>query len=99
MAANNLQQDALRANDLTSIKASLLRMPPAERQNELDECLIFAMPQCSLELIKTLLDLGAKLKRASFHKAFERGDTAVFKLLIEAGWDMNSTEFQLTALQ
>jgi ankyrin repeat protein len=99
MDTKSALQDALHANDLDTIKASLLNTPLTARQNELDTSLILAMPQSSLETIELLLDLGAKLKEASLFSAVAREETAVFKLLIDAGWDINSTEFQRTAAQ
>jgi hypothetical protein len=46
-----------------------------------------------------LLLLGAKLKEASFHRAVAREEAAVFQLLIEAGWDIDSTEYEMSAVQ
>jgi hypothetical protein len=91
-------QDAIVIDDLESVKARLCQEPAAS-QGDLDACLVLAMPSSSLEIIKLLLQLGAKLKPASWSSIFNRGDPAVFQLLIDAGWDIDSTERERPAVQ
>jgi hypothetical protein len=99
MNPTSLLHDAIQSNDLSRIESSLSDWPSASRQDELNASLVMAMPQGSLETIKLLLTLRAKLKSASFHSAVVREDAAVFELLIESGWDIDSTEFELSAVQ
>ena len=68
-------------------------------QSELDECLESAMPGASIDIIRLLLQHGARLTILSFGKAIGRQDPAVFQLLLDHGWDINSTEFGRSAVQ
>jgi hypothetical protein len=92
-------QEAIRHNNLDAIEANLARSPTTKRQEELNESLVLAMPNGTLDTIKLLLVLGAKLKRTSFLRAVAREEVAVFQLLVEAGWDIDSTEYQRSAVQ
>jgi ankyrin repeat protein len=92
-------QEVLRHNNLDAVEANLARSPATKRQEELNESLVIAMPNGNLDMIKLLLLLGAKLKEASFHRAVAREEAAVFQLLIEAGWDIDSTEYEMSAVQ
>lgn len=89
--------DAIERSELKAIDASL--SAGSLTQDELDQCLVVAMPKSSLDTIKLLLNHGTCLKEDAFHAAIHREEPAVFQLLIEAGWDINSTEFDLTAIQ
>jgi hypothetical protein len=99
MVLTDTLQEAIRYNNLDAVKADLARSPTTRRQEDLNESLILAMPDGALDTIKLLLGLGAKLKRASFHSAVAREEVAVFQLLVEAGWDIDSTEYQRSAVQ
>ncbi|KAI4917882.1 uncharacterized protein J4E92_008819 [Alternaria infectoria] len=57
------------------------------------------MPSGTIEMIDTLLKHGATLSFLAFLEAFEREETAVFQKLIDYGWDVDSTEFELPAVQ
>jgi hypothetical protein len=57
------------------------------------------MPEGSLEMIKRLIQLGARLSSVSLHSTIKREEPAVFAFLIESGWDINSTEFEVSVLQ
>jgi hypothetical protein len=92
-------QEALRHNNLDAVEANLVRSPATKRQEELNESLTLAMPHGTLDMIKLLLLLGANLKQASFHSAVAREEAAVFQLLVEAGWDIDSTEYEMSAVQ
>ncbi|KAH4017307.1 hypothetical protein HBH61_156150 [Parastagonospora nodorum] len=98
MLTNRTLQDSVHDDDLDSIQRILTGMPPDQAQCELDAGLALAMPKNSLATIEHLLRLGAKLNNASFDAAFAREETAVFKLLIDSGWDINSSPSQLNGL-
>jgi hypothetical protein len=88
---------AIDADDLADIRSNLPR--DTASQDELNECLILAMPESSLDTIGLLLQRGAKLKSGSFFDMIARGDTAVFQLLIDSGWDIDSTDFEVSSVQ
>jgi ankyrin repeat protein len=96
---NNKLRDAVKANHLEAIESSLAEVPADRLQDELNNSLISAMPAGSHATIELLLNHGAKLKRASFHAAMAREDTAVLQLLVDSGWVIDSTEFTLSAVQ
>jgi len=91
-------QDAISSNDVEVVRAWLKRHPPPS-YNALQECLLLAMPNGSLEMIDTMLKHGATVSFLAFLEAFEREETAVFQKLIDYGWDIDSTEFELPAVQ
>jgi len=91
-------QDALSSDDVDGVRAWLERHPPPSYKI-LQECLLLAMPSGSLEMIDTLLKHGATLSFLAFLEAFERKETAVFQKLIDCGWNVDSTEFELPAVQ
>jgi len=91
-------QNSLSSNDVDPVRAWLERHPPPSYE-VLQECLLLAMPSGSLEMIDTLLKHGATLSFLAFIEPFEREETAVFQKLIEYGWDVDSTEFELPAVQ
>jgi hypothetical protein len=99
MAEEDTLRDAVPANDLEAIESSLANLPSHRYHDELKESLTLAMPSGSYATIKLLLDHGAKLEQASFHAATIREDTGIFQLLIDSGWDIDSTEFNYTAIQ
>tara|TARA_R110002003_G_scaffold149_7_gene13537 strand:+ start:384 stop:677 length:294 start_codon:yes stop_codon:yes gene_type:complete len=90
-------QNALRNDDLDTITTSLNDHPTVS-QAELDECLTIAMPHGSLATIRLLLGHGAKLKSLSFINAISRAEPAVFQLLMDSGWDVNSVELERPAV-
>jgi len=91
-------QNALSSDDVDQVRAWLERHPPSSYET-LQECLLLAMPSGSIEVIDTLLKHGATLSFLAFVEAFERKETAVFQKLIDYGWDVDSTEFELPAVQ
>jgi ankyrin repeat protein len=99
MTMNTKLRDAVQADHPEAIEESLAEVPADRFQDELNDSLILAMPTGSHATIKLLLDHGAKLKRASFHAAMAREDTGVLQLLVDSGWDIDSNEFTLSAVQ
>jgi hypothetical protein len=99
MAVKDTLRYAVQANDLEAIESSLADLPSHRYHDELKESLTLAIPAGSHATIKLLLDCGAKLEQASFHATVAREDTGVFQLLIDSGWDIDSTEFNYTAVQ
>lgn len=91
-------QNALSSDDVDGVRA-WLESHPSPSYEVLQECLLLAMPSGSLEMIDTLLNHGATLSFLAFLAAFERKETAVFQKLIDYGWDVDSTEFELPAVQ
>jgi hypothetical protein len=92
-------RDALHNDQPDQIEPNLTKRPKATRYGELDTCLLSAMPSGSLKMIATLLRLEARLCSQSLWRAMERQDIEVFHLLLESGWDINSHDFELTAIQ
>lgn len=99
MVINDPLRDAVQENDLGAIELSLAEVPAHIFHDELDGSLILAIPAGSHATIELLLKHGAKLKCASFHAAVAREDTDVFQLLIDSGWNIDSTMFNFTAVQ
>jgi hypothetical protein len=91
-------RSAINSNDIQSIRAELAAHPNIGSE-QLNTCLVLAMPQGHMEVIKLLLQLGAQLDHESSRSIIEREDPAVLQLLVESGWDMNTTEFGRTAVQ
>jgi hypothetical protein len=52
-----------------------------------------------LDILSLLLNKDAKLTATAFHKAIERHDTVVLQMLVDHGWDLDSTEFEWPAVQ
>lgn len=52
-----------------------------------------------METIDALVKWGAKMTEESFYAAIDRGDPALLQLMVENGWDVNSTEYGPTALE
>ena len=90
-------QDAIKSNDLKPLRKWLRQWPDPEYEAKQD-CLKLAVRESSVATIKTLLSHGATLATSSFHKAIEREEPEVFQQLLDHGWDINSTEFEGTAL-
>jgi hypothetical protein len=99
MKPTSILQDAIGSNNPAGIESSLSECSATNRQDELNASLVQAMPHGSLETIQLLLTLGAKLKSTSFYSAIAREDAAMLQLLIDFGWDIDSTEFELSAIQ
>jgi hypothetical protein len=98
MAMSTTLQEAVLDEDHEAINAELSKSrKPSQRV--LDDALALAIPRCSLETIRLILQLGAKLDVVAVSKAIERADPAVFQALMESGWDINSTEFGRSAVQ
>lgn len=98
MKLSNEVQDIIEANDASKLEARLSE-DPALTQEELNKCLESVMSNGSLDMIKVLLQHGSRMNVFAFFKAMRREDPAVFQLLIDNGWDINSTEFELSAVQ
>jgi hypothetical protein len=52
-----------------------------------------------MPIIELLLRLGAKVNVLSLESAIEREEPTVLQVLVDHGWDINSTEFEDTAIQ
>ncbi|KAH3995362.1 hypothetical protein HBI70_178240 [Parastagonospora nodorum] len=93
-------KDAIRMNQPDLIESSMTKGPinMGTRQKELDACLELSMPTGTLEVIERLLTLGARLVPDSLFAAVARQEPEVFQLLIEFGWDINSTRFSHAAI-
>ncbi|KAH3964931.1 hypothetical protein HBI25_160080 [Parastagonospora nodorum] len=63
-----------------------------ERQKELNGGLELAIPASSQEVIARLLTLGATLNSRSCLTFLARQEPAILQLLLDFGWDVNSTE-------
>ena len=72
---------------------------PNLSQDGLNKCLVLAMPKAPLDMIRLLLDKGAKLTAIAFHRLVERQESALLQMLVDYGWGINSTEFELPAVQ
>jgi hypothetical protein len=92
-------QDVIRWNEFELIDVNLTKTPTATREAELVECLNLAMPKSSMETIQVLLDLGAKLSVHSLGLAVAREEPKVFQMLLDSGWDINSTIDASAAIQ
>lgn len=91
-------RDAICSNEMETICAELTAHPDTNLE-QLDACLVLAMPQGNEEIIKLLLQLGAQLDHESTRAAIEREDASILQLLVESGWDMNTTKYGRTPLQ
>jgi hypothetical protein len=85
-------KEAIQANDFDRLEAAL-DVRPSVSQEKLDECLKAAMPEASTDIIRLLLQRGAKLQMWSYGQAITRSEPEVFQLLMDHGWDIDSTEF------
>jgi hypothetical protein len=92
-------QRAFQSNDLAAIEAEVAKLPKARRQEELNTCLALAMPHGSMEMIRFLLNLGAKLEVTALDAALEREDPGLLQLLVASGWNVNSRDFECPAVQ
>jgi hypothetical protein len=88
----------IESNDLTRINARLSRFP-ALSQEELDRCFIFAISEASLDTIDSFIKWGANMTKEAFYTAISRGEPALIQLLLDNGWEINSTEFGPSLLQ
>jgi hypothetical protein len=85
---------AIENNDLEAIEATRTNRPAAKRRDEIDQCLVVAIPRHSLQTIQFILLLLPRLKSAAYYSAIRRGPE-VLQLFLDAGWDIDSTEFGL----
>ncbi|KAF2821564.1 hypothetical protein CC86DRAFT_470751 [Ophiobolus disseminans] len=97
MSGASVLKEAIQRDDVDAIRSELSSQPEIT-QDELNEHLNSTMLQGSIVTIKLLLERGAKLNRSSFGKAIDRGEPAVFQMLIERGWDINSIKFRTSAV-
>ncbi|CAN9081169.1 unnamed protein product [Alternaria alternata] len=86
-------QEAIGSDDTDKL-LKLLRVHPERSYEELQDSLTIAISTGSLRTIEVLLDHGATFKYSSYDELFIREEPAVFKQLIDHGWDINSTEFE-----
>lgn len=91
-------QEALQNNNIDAIQHGLSE-PTSASKEVLNACLDLAMRRASLQTIELLFQHGAELDALSRRDAFQRGEPAVFQLLIDSGWDINSTAFEHSAVQ
>jgi hypothetical protein len=91
-------QDAIGSDDTDKL-LKLLRVHPERSYEELQDSLTTAIATGSLRIIEILLDHGATLKYSSYDELSIREEPAVFKQLIDHGWDINSTEFEQPPVQ
>lgn len=99
MALAEALQHAIRNDDLEAIQASLAQIPFSAKPATLKECLVLAMHHRALEATKFLFGLGAKLRDFALWRAIEKENTDVLQALLDAGWNINSTEFGIAAIQ
>jgi hypothetical protein len=85
---------AIENNDLKAIEASRTKRPATKRRDEIDQCLVVAVPRASLQTIQFILQQLPRLKSAAYYGAIERGPE-VLQLFLDAGWDIDTTEFGL----
>jgi hypothetical protein len=91
-------REIIKSNDLTRLNTRLSQSPALGRE-ELDRCLVFAMSEASLDTIESLIKWDARMTKESFYTAIRRGEPALIYLMLDNGWDINSTEFGPSALQ
>jgi hypothetical protein len=102
MTTNEMVQElkeVVQSDDLELIEAFLFRMPLEIHQKLFDGGIFLAMPEGSLATIEYFFNRGGKLKPPAMNRGIARDDTAVFQTLIDAGWDMNSSEHGYAAVQ
>jgi hypothetical protein len=99
MALAQPLQDALRDDDLDAIQICLEQVPLAEKSATLEECLALAMSQCARNATKVLFGLGAALRSRALWTAIDEEKIDVLQALLDGGWNINSTEFGLAAIQ
>lgn len=99
MALAQALQHAIRNDDLEAIQGSLAQIPSAEKPATLKECLVLSMRHRALEAIKFFFGLGAKLRDFALWRVIDKEDTDVLQALLDAGWNINSTEFGIAAIQ
>ncbi|KAH7063893.1 ankyrin repeat-containing domain protein [Paraphoma chrysanthemicola] len=97
MSLSTSLHDAIVGNDMESLRAELTSHPNIGRK-QLDACLALAMPSSHMDVIKVLLHVGARLNYRAFCAMIAREDPNVFQLLVDFGWDIDSTQFESTAL-
>ncbi|KAF1917523.1 ankyrin repeat-containing domain protein [Ampelomyces quisqualis] len=91
---------AIQNNDAAVLETSLAKEPATKRQQKLNECLTVVLRgEGSLESIKMLLDLGAKLELPATYAAMRREDLDLLQMLFEYGWNIQSTEYQSCPVQ
>ena len=91
-------QEAIGSDDTDKL-LKLLRVHPERSYEELQDSLTIAISTGSLRTIEFLLNHGATLKYSSYDELFIREEPAIFKQLIDHGWDINSTEFERPPVQ
>ena len=89
----------MRDDDLDAIQTCLDRVPLAEKNAILKECIALAMSQSALKATKALFSQGAALTSRALWTAIDKENLDVLQALLEAGWDINSTQFELAAIQ
>lgn len=101
MCFSNALQLAMQNEDASVLEASLSKEPASKRQQKLNQCLtvVLGERESSLKSIKMLLDLGAKLDLPATYHAKEREDLGLLQMLLEYGWDIQSTKYSSCPIQ
>jgi hypothetical protein len=101
MCLSNALHLAIQNNDAAVLETSLDKEPASKRQQKLDQCLteVLRERESSLKSIKMLLDLGAKMNLPATYFAMEREDLDLLQMLLEYGWDIQSTKYSSCPVQ
>ena len=69
-------------------------------EDTLDDAFVYAIANSSADVVESLLRHGARLQGGSMsrYELRKRGDPAIYRKLLEHGWDIDSTEFGSTAV-
>lgn len=67
--------------------------PEEEHAIAMSNCLAFPVTHGILESIGTLMELGVELNINGFLQAVKRGDLAIFQVLVDNGWGVNTIKF------
>ncbi|KAJ4295569.1 hypothetical protein N0V90_007582 [Kalmusia sp. IMI 367209] len=65
---------------------------------QLDVAFTYAVGNGSADVVGTLMRHGARLKYMSWIELSKRGELSIYHMVIDNGWDINSTEFGAPAI-
>lgn len=82
-----------------TVERSIRNEQMRQHQQHLNDQLSLIIPQGSFQAIKALLQQGAKLDERAMWAAVGREDVELFEMLVEFGWDIESTEGSKCAVQ
>lgn len=85
---------ACQTGDLETVTKILNHETPQVSTAQLQDGLSNAVWGEHLAVADLLLSKGARVNRMAFLRAIDRGDPAMFEVLIKNGWDVNTTEFE-----